>query len=226
VDDGVLAESNAGELTLLPFESTGVAPQKTQIARVSPVPTVTPTQTQPTPTPQESASATPTVTATPYIGEVPTTLRIPYLELEAPVVPIGVKTVFVGGTTARMWDVPDYRAAGWHNTSARIGLFGNTVLNGHNTLSGEVFRDLYKTPIGALVVVVTEGGQEFAYRVQEKYILPEAGQSLEVRLNNAQYVKKTLDERLTLVTCHPYGSLANRLIVIAKPAPPSTNKGE
>jgi sortase (surface protein transpeptidase) len=48
-------------------------------------------------------------------------------------------------------------------------------------------------------------------------ILPEAGQPLEVRVENAKYILPTEDERVTLVTCHPYGSLRNRLIVIAYP---------
>jgi sortase A len=229
-DNGLGSLPDVGEIALLPFESTGIAPHKTGFVPAPSLPTATPTENPPSPTPQEieSATATPTPTPvpTPYIGEVPSLLRIPILELEAPVVPIGVKTVSVGGTTARMWDVPDYRAAGWHETSARLGVPGNTVLNGHNTLSGEVFRDLYRTPVGALVVVGTEDGEEFSYRVKEKYILPEAGQPLEVRLQNARYIQVTQDERLTLITCHPYGSLANRLIVIAQPAAPSTHRGE
>ena len=217
---------DAGELTLLPFESTGITSQKTQAISSPTVPTATPTANPPTPTPHKTLSATATPIPTPYTGEVPSYLRIPFLGLDAPVVPIGLKTVSVNGTTARMWDVPGYHATGWHETSARLGIPGNTVLNGHNTLSGEVFRDLYKTPVGALVVVESQDGEEFAYRVKEKYILPEAGQQLEVRLQNALYVQGTLDERLTLVTCHPYGSLANRLIVIAVPALPAAQRGE
>ena len=45
----------------------------------------------------------------------------------------------------------------------------------------------------------------------------DAGLPLEVRVKNASYIQPTRDERLTLVTCHPYGSLRNRLIVIARP---------
>jgi sortase (surface protein transpeptidase) len=56
--------------------------------------------------------------------------------------------------------------------------------------------------------------------VSETLILPEAGQPLGVRRENARYVMPTDDERLTLVTCHPYGSLRNRLIVIARPDEP------
>jgi len=56
------------------------------------------------------------------------------------------------------------------------------------------------------------------YHVSQTLILPEAGQSLGTRLANARYVRPTDDSRLTLITCHPYGSLRNRLIVIARPA--------
>ncbi|MDF1512495.1 MAG: sortase [Anaerolineae bacterium] len=221
----------ADELTLLPFLSTGTTPQQPQITR-QPTSTSTPSAEEPTlsitPALSNTILPTPTLnpTPTPDMGAMPATLRIPVLELEAPVIPIGVKTVSVNGTIARMWDVPGYRAVGWHKTSAPLGLPGNTVLNGHNTLSGEVFRDLYKIPLEALVLVNSADGEIFAYRVKEKYILPEAGQPLEVRLKNALYVEQTADERLTLVTCHPYGSLANRLIVIAVPAEPSPDLGE
>ena len=60
-------------------------------------------------------------------------------------------------------------------------------------------------------------GRPYTYAVSEILLLPEAGQPLEVRLDNARYILPTADERLTLVTCHPYGSLRYRLIVIAFP---------
>ncbi len=227
----LLADSvpDVGEVALLPFEGTDSVPTKEPALIVSPTPAAPSpievgTADPPAPTPSETTNAT--AILTPSIGAVPSYLHIPILELDAPVVPIGLKTVTVKGTAARMWDVPAYRAAGWHDTSAHLGLPGNMVLNGHNTSSGEVFRDLYKVPLGALVVVRSQDGEEFAYRVKEKYILLEAGQPLEVRLENALYVQETPDERLTLVTCHPYGSLVNRLIIIAVPAPPMSQRGE
>jgi sortase A len=144
-------------------------------------------------------------------------ISISSIELSAPVVSIGWKVQSVGGQQQAVWDVPDYRAAGWHNTSANLGVPGNTVLNGHNTSNGEVFRDLYRVELGDGITVEGEDGARYDYQVAEKYILREAGQPLEVRLENARYIQETPDERLTLVTCHPYGSLANRLVVIAFP---------
>ena len=66
-------------------------------------------------------------------------------------------------------------------------------------------------------IIVYSGDTSHTYAVTEVLILPEAGQPLEVRIENAHYVLPTDDERLTLVTCHPYGSLQNRLIVFAYP---------
>ncbi len=154
----------------------------------------------------------------PEVGVIPVRILIPGIDLEAPVVPIGWIEVKIGGVTQPMWDVPNRRVAGWHETSAKIGAIGNTVLNGHNTSNGEVFRYLYKLDVGAEVLIEADDGATYTYTVTEKLILPEAGQSIETRMQNAQYILPTTDERLTLVTCHPYGSLANRLLIIAHPA--------
>ncbi len=170
--------------------------------------------------------ANPVITYTlPEAGVIPVRLYIPDIDLEAPVVPIGWKTIEIGEMTQPIWDVPNRRVAGWHETSAKVGAPGNTVLNGHNTSNGEVFRYLYKLDVGATILIEAEDGVTYTYTVTEKLILPEAGQPIDVRIQNAQYVLPTADERLTLVTCHPYGSLANRLVIIAhavaQPAVPS-----
>jgi LPXTG-site transpeptidase (sortase) family protein len=123
----------------------------------------------------------------------------------------------VEGQVQAAWGVPDEYAAGWHDTSAMLGELGNIVLNGHNTNNGEIFRDLYKLGLGDEIIVYSQQVSH-TYTVSETLILPEAGQPLEVRLANARHVMPTDDERLTLVTCHPYGSLRNRLIVIAGPS--------
>lgn len=200
-------------------------PQVTSTPKPKPTPSATPEPPTPTPEwkmpddPYPTFAGTLPPTATPWQGINPTYIRIPDIDLEAPVVPIGWKTVEVRGTPQAMWDVPDWRAAGWHEISMPLRAIGNTVLNGHNTTKGEVFRDLYKLEAGALIMMEGEDGGVYTYTVQEVLILPEAGQPLEVRIANAAYTQPTDDERLTLVTCHPYGSLDNRLIVIAYPVP-------
>jgi sortase A len=137
-------------------------------------------------------------------------------------VPVAWQIVETDGPSEAAWQVPDAYAAGWHETSVPLGIPGNTVLNGHNTTHGEVFRDLYTLKAGD-VITVYAGKIPYTYAVTEVLILPEAGQPLEKRIENARYILPTDDERLTLVTCHPYGSLRYRLIVIAHPQSPISN---
>ncbi len=121
--------------------------------------------------------------------------------------------------------MPEATRTGWHDTSATLGAPGNTVINGHNWPQDGVFRDLYQIEIGALIVLY--GGEKtFGYEVVEAIIVKEAGQPLEVRQTNARYLMPTQDERVTLVTCHPYGSRRNRLIVTARPVAPLPEDGD
>jgi LPXTG-site transpeptidase (sortase) family protein len=209
-----------------PTNAPAVTLPPTQTPEPTPLPTETPTipsteTAVPTPTATPSPTATPAATPTPPppAGAVPQRVVIPAIRLDAPVVSIGWKVERIDGQNQAIWDVPNWHAAGWHNSSAPLGVVGNTVFNGHNTLNGEVFRDLYRLEVGAEIFVEGENGEMFAYRVGEKYVVREAGQPLSVRLENARYIQETPDERLTLVTCHPYGSLQNRLLVIAYPSP-------
>jgi sortase A len=114
------------------------------------------------------------------------------------------------------WGVPDYRAAGWLNTSAAFGLPGNTVLDGHHNVRGEVFRDLWTLEAGDEILIYA-GEQEREYGVEQVLILPERDRPLVERLANAQYIQPTEDERLTLVTCWPYNNNSHRTVVVAKP---------
>ena len=177
----------------------------------------------PTPTSPFEGVPLPPPSPTVWLGLLPLNLRIPDIALDVPIEPISWSNVNIDGVPQAMWNVPDWRAAGWHETSARLRVPGNTVLNGHNTTRGEVFRDLHRLEPGAEITIDAEDGHSYTYTISEKLILPEAGQPLEVRLKNASYAQPTADERLTLVTCHPYASLANRLIIIAYP---TTTEGD
>jgi len=206
------------DVPLLPFQEvvptteSGAVPEAALAPEGTPLPTIT---YVPYTHPED---ANPVVTYTlPEVGVAPVRLYIPDIDLEAPIVPIGLKYIEVGGVRQPIWDVPNRRVAGWHETSAMVGVPGNTVLNGHNTSHGEVFRYLYKLDVGATILIEAEDGVTYTYTVSEKLILREAGQPVEVRIENAQYALPTADERLTLITCHPYGSLANRLLIIAHP---------
>ena len=206
----VLLPANDGDQsTPLPMVPSSTPTPAAAVATAPDTPRLTPSSTS---TPNHPA--TPTAV---WSGTAPTSLSIPSIGLEAAVVPIGWKTTTVNGQSQAIWDVPDRRRIGWHNTSVPLGVAGNTVLNGHNTSGGEVFRDLYKVELGAQIFADGVDGETYVYRVDQKYILREAGQPLSVRLENARYIQAMPDERLTLVTCHPYGSLANRLVLIAFP---------
>lgn len=147
---------------------------------------------------------------------IPTRIVIPSLGVDAGVVPVRWEMQRVDGVERPVWTIPPAHQAGWHEGSAPLGQPGNTVINGHNWPQQAVFRDLYRIEPGD-VVTLYAGSLAFGYQVAEVLLLPEANQPLAVRQENARYIAPTADERVTLVTCHPYGSLAYRLIVIARP---------
>jgi LPXTG-site transpeptidase (sortase) family protein len=147
---------------------------------------------------------------------VPTRIVIPALRLDAPVVAASTSELVVEGQAQKVWEAPAMHAAGWHHTSAMLGGAGNTVISGHNTMYGEVFRDLYQLAEGDLIAVYA-GPRAYDFFVSSVLMLPEGDQPLAVRQRNARYIMRTEDERLTLVTCHPYGSLRYRLVVVAHP---------
>jgi sortase A len=57
----------------------------------------------------------------------------------------------------------------------------------------------------------------FEYVVVFSAILEERNQPLDVRLANAEWIKQTEDERVTLITCWPYESNTHRVVVVAVP---------
>jgi sortase A len=148
-------------------------------------------------------------------GAPPDRLTIARLGLDAPVEPVGMVASNVAPGVVE-WGVPDHRAAGWLNTSAPFGFVGNTVLDGHHNIKGEVFRDLWTLQAGDEIVLYA-GPEARRYVVRDVMILPEKGQPLEVRLANARHLLPTEDERLTLVTCWPYENNTHRTVVVAFP---------
>ena len=146
----------------------------------------------------------------------PMRLVIPAIDLDAPVESIGVEPIVQNGQTYYQWLVPGDYIAGWHENSARLGQPGNTVLNGHHNVHGEVFRDLIDLEEGDELIMYDEE-QKYTYRITTKEILPERGQPINVRLENAQWIAPTEDERITLVTCWPYTDNSHRLVVVAEP---------
>jgi sortase A len=149
-------------------------------------------------------------------GSQPQRLTIPKLGIDAPVSRVQLFSREEDGQNYYQWQVPRSYEIGWHDTSALLGTKGNTVLNGHNNIYGQIFKDLIDLEIGEEIIVYDET-QSYVYQVTQREILPENGQPLEVRLDNAKWIRPTSDERLTLITCWPFTTNSHRLVVIAKP---------
>lgn len=152
----------------------------------------------------------------PLTGLAPERILIPSISLNAPIVPVHYREIEFNGQIYHQWRVPNEFAAGWQDTSARLGAPGNTVLNGHHNAYGRVFENLAALRQGD-VIQVQAGEWEYRYAVAAKLLLPERGQPLEVRMENARWLATSADERLTLVTCWPAESNSHRLIIIAYP---------
>lgn len=150
----------------------------------------------------------------PVIG-IPARLVIPAINLDAPIETVGWH-VIDGVST---WDVPDHFAAGWLKTSALLGQVGNTVLDGHHNIAGEVFRHLVDLKLGDEIEVFANG-QPIIYKVTTRKIFRERDETDAVRIQNAQWMQPTQDERLTLITCWPYTSNTHRLVIVARPFDP------
>lgn len=168
-----------------------------------------------------TSSTNETTKQDPTIG-LPIRIVIPAIQLDAPVSQIGIEPVIANGQTYYQWLVPNEFKAGWHDNSARLGQLGNTVLNGHHNVYGEVFRDLEELEQGDKIILY-DRDHAFTYEITDIEILAERDQPLEVRLQNAQWIAPTEDERITLVTCWPYTDNTHRLIVVAHPTTKSNS---
>lgn len=160
-------------------------------------------------------TALPTETPIPT-GVPPERLLIPSIGLDAPVVISSSYPVVVKGLTYQEWAAPDRFAAGWQQGSAPLGVVGNTVLNGHNNIHGDVFARLENVRLGD-TITLTSGERVFTYRVANRMILAEKYEELAIRAANAQWIQPSQDERLTLVTCWPLSGNSHRLILVAVP---------
>ena len=149
-------------------------------------------------------------------GYIPERIVIEKIGLDAPVIVAQTVNAEVDDQEVTQFLVPNEFAAGWHEGSARLGASGNTVLSGHHNAYGKVFAHLIDLEVGDEIIMLS-GPHEFYYTVVNKMIMPEKGESLERRLNNARWILPSTDERLTLVTCWPATSNTHRLVIVAVP---------
>ncbi len=115
---------------------------------------------------------------------------------------IGIKKWVIEGV-----DVEDLKAGPGHYPGTPLpGERGNSAIAGHRTTYGAPFYDLDELAPGDPIFVITSAGR-FRYDVMEtKIVDPSAVEVLD----------PTDDDRLTLTTCHPKFSAAERLIVVAR----------
>jgi len=161
------------------------------------------------------SAATPRPTSVKF--KQPDRILIPAIGLDAPVKKAKLQLVEILEKKYPQWSAPNEFAAGWHTNTAGLGQKGNLVLNGHHNVYGEVFGKLADIQPGDEIILFS-GSDFLTYQVTNRMILPEKYQPLEVRLQNAQWLEPTQDERLTLVTCWPHDNNTHRLVVVAKPA--------
>lgn len=216
------------------LDDNGFLPMSLPVDRQLGAPTLqaqeTPTETAPGQSPQVSGETafpetTPEITKTPKPPLIPNRIVIPKIELDAPVVSAQEKNVEIDSEEFLQYLAPDKFAAGWHPDSAPLGEVGNTVLNGHHNVHGKVFGRLVDLVPGDRIIVYS-GESALIFQVANVLILPERDADLATRLENARWIERSKDVRLTLVTCWPEYSNTHRLIIVASVAPESLEQIE
>ena len=147
---------------------------------------------------------------------VPKRLRIPSIDVEAPIVAVGV-------TGNGDMEVPkDVRDVGWYHHGQAPGEPGATVLAGHVDSREQgrgVFFDLRRLDVGSRIAVTDSTGevQRFEVVARRTYDKP--------RLPTDTLFSRTGPPQLVLVTCggsfdREAGSYRENVVVYARPAAP------
>lgn len=218
----ILVPENLQEIVAGRNNPDRITPMAPEIATITPSIDLTPSGLPGGDTPtqfttKDVAAVDPAVTPT-FGPAIPDRIMIPVIELDAPVIEAKSRKIRVDNQIFDQYIAPDEFAAGWHPNSALLGVSGNTVLNGHHNVYGEVFGRLVDLQPGDKIYVYS-GQRRYAYVIANKLILPEYGPNitLKQRLQNARWILPSDDERLTLVTCWPAYSNTHRLIIVASP---------
>lgn len=96
---------------------------------------------------------------------------------------------------------------GWMPGSAWVGQPGNTVISGHRTTYGAPFHEIAGLGEGDRIEVEVPDGPEAVYEVRDAFI---------VTPDEVEVTADMGDARLTLTSCHPIGSNAQRYVVQAE----------
>ncbi len=189
----------------------------TTVQRTTPTPistrdAIAPTKLSPSPAVSQTATATPVPVP---VGR-PDRIVISSIGVDTKVVSVFPKSDRIGDQWFQNWQTASF-AAGYHEGSAFLGQAGNTVISGHNNIDGSVFRYLYKLEPGEDIKIYSDG-YRYDYIVVDRFILKEKDAPLAQRMQNASWIRSTIDERLTLVSCWPPDGNDYRVIVVAKPS--------
>lgn len=161
-----------------------------------------------------AAEPAPSTSATPATVAPPTTAPAPPIEGEAAgnitIPKIGLDKMIVEGV-----GVEDLKKGVGHYPDTRMpGEKGNAALAGHRTTYGAPFNRIDELDVGDPIIVTTSAGT-FRYLVTEQMI---------VKPEDVWVLDDTTDNRLTLTTCNPKYSAAERLIVVAQLTGPPINE--
>lgn len=192
-----------------------------ELPPATPPPTSIPTRRSSSAMPLYTSTSTPTPIPTP--SPTPTPPPLPPIRLSIPAINLNTTIIEVSpvteiswtGDQKQVWKVASF-AVGYHNTSGYPTEGTNIVLSGHNNTEGAVFLHLSELNIGDEVVIFT-ADDEFHYQVQEKTIIPHLGNETEADAKLRFYAAPKPAEMVTLISCWPYATNADRIVVIAIP---------
>lgn len=105
------------------------------------------------------------------------------------------------GVTLKTFD----KGVGWWPGTAEPGGYGNMVLGGHRTSSPKPFRHLDLLKPGDDIIITTPGAR-FVYKVRTTIIVDSEDLSV---------VEQKPGYTAALFACHPVGSTAERIVVLA-----------
>jgi sortase A len=155
-----------------------------------------------------SKSTTQSVTLIPGDQEVePARDGTPIAHIQIPT--IGVDQYVVEGTTEADLD----KGPGHYAGTAVPGQEGNVAIAGHRTTYGAPFNRLDELTLGDSIQLTTDNGERLTYLVTQRPVA--------VSPSDISVLNDFGDDRLTLTTCTPKYSAAQRLVVVAELKQPS-----
>ncbi len=153
----------------------------------------------------------------PEQAAAPVRLRIPAINLDVPVEPMGWDVVTIDGERTTLWSIPE-DAAGWHVNSVGVGGAGTMAISGSQNNGAAVFAPL---ALGALqpgqdVEVTDADGLVFAYRIREiSDPIPVSGATEDEKAEALTFLGDNPAGQLTLITGWPDFTTTHRVFAAA-----------